>query len=108
MYSERLQKQRTAVGILIIEHTKMKWLRESNRMKHLVGILIVSLLGTILMGIGCIGGMEFKDVHHQNGSKPIKEWTWQAWDWLDVLAGIIGAVIALIIHILFYVIIIKV
>lgn len=70
------------------------WLRESNRWKHLVGIAAVSFVGTILMGIGCIGGMEFKDVHHTNGdSRPIKEWDWSAWDWLDVAAGLLGGVI---------------
>ena len=26
-----------------------------------MGIMVVSMLGTILMGIGCIAGMEFKD-----------------------------------------------
>ncbi|MBP5545727.1 MAG: hypothetical protein J6X59_00385 [Bacteroidales bacterium] len=72
----------------------MRWLIESNRWKHLVGIFVVSLFGTLLMGIGCIGGMEFKDVHHANGdSKPIWQWDWSAWDWLDVLAGMIGGVI---------------
>lgn len=71
----------------------MKWLIESNRWKHLVGIFVVSLLGTILMGIGCIGGMEFKDVHHANGdSKPIHLWDWSAWDWLDCAAGLIGGI----------------
>ena len=69
------------------------WLRESNRWKHLVGILIVSLIGTLLMGVGCIGGMEFKDVHHANGDRPMREWSWEAWDWLDVLAGLIGGAI---------------
>lgn len=67
-----------------------KWLNESNRRKHYVGILIVSMFGTILMGIGCIGGMEFKDVHHDNGDKPIREWNWKAWDWLDIAAGLLG------------------
>ena len=82
----------------------MRWIKDSNRIKHLVGIFIVSIFGTILMGIGCIAGMEFKDVHHQNGNKPIKEWKWKAWDWLDVLAGLIGGFIAIIIHIILYLI----
>ena len=77
-----------------------KWLRESNRWKHLVGIFFVSLVGTILMGIGCIGGMEFKDVHHANGdSKPIWQWDWSAWDWYDVFAGLIGGLMAVAVHI---------
>lgn len=78
----------------------MKWLIESNRWKHLVGIFAVSLFGTILMGIGCIGGMEFKDVHHANGdSKPIWEWDWSAWDRLDCLAGFIGGIIGQVVQI---------
>lgn len=81
----------------------MKWLFESNRWKHLVGIFIISLLGTILMGIGCIGGMEFKDVHYMNGDDiPITQWSWSAWDWLDCLAGGIGCIFAGIIHIGLY------
>jgi len=83
----------------------MKWLLESNRWKHLVGIFIMSLVGTILMGIGCALGMEFKDVHHTNGNKPLKKWTWKAWDWLDFLAGIIGGVLATGVHILLYLLI---
>jgi hypothetical protein len=75
------------------------WILASNRWKHLVGIFIVSLFGTLLMGIGCIGGMEFKDVHHANGdSKPIWKWNWSAWDWLDCLAGLIGGLLATLIH----------
>ena len=83
------------------------WIKESNRCKHLVGIFIISLFGTILMGIGCIGGMEFKDVHHDNGNKPMKTWNWKAWDWLDFWAGLIGGILATIIHIMFYFILIK-
>jgi hypothetical protein len=81
----------------------MKWLFESNRWKHLLGIFIVSIFGTALMGIGCIGGMEFKDVHHANGdSRPMWEWDWSAWDWLDCAAGAIGAAIATAIHLIVY------
>ena len=47
----------------------MKWIIESNRWKHLVGVFVVSLFGTLLMGIGCIGGMEFKDVHQYNAAR---------------------------------------
>lgn len=37
------------------------WLEGSNRKKHLIGVFLLSLFGTILMGIGAIIGMEFKD-----------------------------------------------
>ena len=74
------------------------WLRTSHRLQHLWGIYLVSLLGTELMGIGCICGREFKDVHHSfgNDSKPIRQWNWSAWDWLDVAAGLIGCFLSLL------------
>lgn len=73
----------------------MKWLKESNRWKHLVGVMVVSMVGTLLMGIGCIAGMEFKDCHHSygNAGKPLREWDWSAWDWLDCAAGLLGGII---------------
>ncbi len=87
----------------------MKWLKESNRWKHLVGIMVVSMFGTLLMGIGCIGGMEFKDVHHANGdSKPMREWDWSAWDWLDCAAGLLGALIGQDIQILIILLIVTI
>lgn len=86
----------------------MEWLLTSNRWKHLVGVFLLSLLGTALMGIGRIGGMEFKDVHHANGdTKPLREWDWSAWDWLDVIAGLIGAALATAFHTLLYFLCIK-
>lgn len=77
-----------------------KWLVESHRWQHLVGIFVVSLFGTLLMGIGCIGGMEFKDCHHSHGNdgKPLREWDWSAWDWRDCLAGIIGGLLAMAVY----------
>lgn len=81
----------------------MKWLMTSNRWKHLVGVFLLSLLGTALMGIGCIGGMEFKDVHHYNGDHvPFRKWDWSPWDWLDCLAGLLGAVLASCVHAILY------
>lgn len=77
------------------------WLKESNRMQHLIGVFLVSLIGTALMGIGCIGGMEFKDCHHdaRNYGLPMDRWTWRCWDWLDVWAGLIGAALAVAVHV---------
>ena len=81
-----------------------EWLAESHRFYHLVGIFVVSLFGTILMGIGCICGMEFKDVHHSYGNdgKPFRQWNWSAWDWIDVAAGAIGAVLAVVVHLIVF------
>ena len=75
------------------------WLRESNRWKQLVGIAAVSTIGTILMGVGCIGGMEIKDVHQANRDvRLIREWDWSAWDWLDCVAGLIGGVVGQVVQ----------
>lgn len=82
-----------------------RWLAVSNRWKHLVGVFIVSLFGTLLMGIGCIGGMEFKDVHHYNGDIPFKYWDWKPWDWYDCLAGLIGGLLAVAVHLGVFIII---
>lgn len=84
----------------------MNWI-ESNRKQHFVGIFIVSLFGTLLMGIGCIAGMEFKDCHHDklNAGKPIKRWNWRCWDWQDCLAGALGGIAATAIQLLIIVLI---
>lgn len=67
----------------------MKWLEESNRLKHLFYTIPCALLFTILFGIGLNIGMEFKD--QQYGGK---------FDWLDIAAGTIGAFIGQAIQLL--------
>ena len=88
----------------------MKWLIESNRWKHYIGIAIVAAVTFILLALLFCGqltwkhhviaafvalavaaAMEFKDVHHYNGDHvPIRQWDWSAWDWLDIAAGMLG------------------
>ena len=75
------------------------WLLVSNRWKHLVGCFVVSLFGTALMGIGCAGGLEYKDVQYQG--------TWAAWDWLDILASLIGCALAAAVHVAIILLITK-
>lgn len=60
----------------------MKWIKESNRMKHFGYAIPCALVFTILFVAGLAAGMEFKD--HQNGGK---------WDWLDLLATLLGGAI---------------
>lgn len=60
----------------------MKWLLESNRLKHLLYAIPIGAILTILCVIGVASGMEFKD--RQYGGK---------WDWLDWAATIIGGTI---------------
>lgn len=64
------------------------WLNASNRIKHL-GLGYVYGLGAndiycaIYGGIGVSGALEFKDCHYSNGEKPIKNWDFSSWDWID-------------------------
>lgn len=101
----------------------MKWLFESNRLKHLIGIALVAALtftmlwvlyGTttwqhffiaLYVAIGVMFAMEFKDVHHYNGDRvPIRHWDWSAWDWLDCLTGFYGYIAVAIVYIIFIII----
>ena len=80
------------------------FLSSSHRRQHLIGIFLVTLFGSLLMAVGCIAALEFKDVQHSHGNdrKPLRSWNWSAWDWLDVLAGLLGTIPALAIHAALY------
>lgn len=67
---------------LELQDMQIKWLKESNRMKHLKYAILPGALFTILFVAGLATGMEFKDKQH--GAK---------WDWLDWIATMIGGVI---------------
>lgn len=67
----------------------MKWLKESNRIKHLLYAIPIGFLFTILAVLGCAFGMEFKD--RQYGNK---------FDWLDIAATMIGGTIGQLLFIL--------
>ena len=60
----------------------MKWVKESNRQKHLLYAIPIGFLCTILAVLGCAFGMEFKD--KQYGGEV---------DWLDIAATMIGGAI---------------
>ena len=72
----------------------MNWLKESNRYKHLLYAIPIGLILTILAVIGCAFGMEFKD--YQYGNK---------FDWLDILATLIGGIIGQILQVLLLILI---
>lgn len=71
------------------------WLTESNREKHLLYAIPCALIGTILFAAGLAFGMEFKD--KQYGNK---------FDWLDLIATLIGGVIGQTLQILLILLII--
>lgn len=67
----------------------MNWIKESNRLKHLLYAIPIGLIFTILAVLGCAFGMEFKD--YQYGGK---------FDWLDITATMIGGTIGQLIQII--------
>lgn len=69
------------------------WLKESNRLKHLIYAIPSAFIGTILFAAGLAFGMEFKD--KQYGNK---------FDWLDIAATLIGGIIGQIIQLIFIII----
>lgn len=71
------------------------WITESNRDKHLLYAIPSAFIGTILFVAGLAVGMEFKD----------KQWGGK-WDWLDLIATLIGGVIGQILQILLIILII--
>ena len=73
----------------------MKWLKESNRIKHLFYAIPIGLVFTILAVLGCALGMEFKDRQYGN-----------SFDWLDIAATMIGGAIGQILQIILIMLII--
>lgn len=70
------------------------WLKESNRQKHLLYAIPIGLVFTILAVLGCAFGMEFKDKEY--GDK---------FDWLDIVATMIGEAIGQLLQIIIILII---
>lgn len=66
----------------------IKWLKESNRNKHLLYGIPCGFIGTILFVFGLALGMEFKDKQYGN-----------TFDWLDVAATMIGGAIGQVLFI---------
>lgn len=69
-------------------------LKESNRQKHLLYAIPIGFIFTILAVLGCAFGMEFKD--KQYGGK---------FDWLDIVATMIGGTIGQLLQIIIILII---
>ena len=73
----------------------MNWLKESNRIKHLLYAIPIGLVFTILAVLGCAFGMEFKDRQYGN-----------SFDWLDIAATMIGGAIGQVLQIILIMLII--
>ena len=73
----------------------MNWLKESNRIKHLLYAIPIGLVFTILAVLGCAFGMEFKDRQYGN-----------SFDWLDIAATMIGGAVGQVLLIILIMLII--
>lgn len=73
---------------------KIMWLKESNRQKHFLYAIPIGFVFTILCVIGIAFGLEFKD--KQYGNK---------FDYLDILATLLGGIIGQILQIVLILII---
>ena len=69
----------------------MNWIKESNRPKH----LLYAIPAGALFVAGLAAGMEFKD----------RDWGGK-WDWLDIVATLIGGAIGQLIQVLILILII--
>lgn len=67
----------------------MSWITKSNRQKHFLYAIPVAFLFTFLFGAGLAFGMEFKDKEYGN-----------VFDWLDILATLLGSLVGQILQIL--------
>lgn len=72
----------------------MKWLLESNRLKHLLYAIPIGLILTILCVLGVATSLEYKDILY--GGK---------WDWIDWLLTITGGIIGQAIQVLIIILI---
>ena len=73
------------------------WLKESNRLKHLLYAIPAAFVGTILFSTGLAFGMEFKD--KQYGGK---------FDWLDIAATEIGGLMGQSLQIIFILVLTRI
>lgn len=67
-----------------------KWLKESNRLKHLVYAIPIGLIFSIICVVGVASGLEYKDYLYGN-----------KWDWLDWSATLIGGLVGQVLQLLF-------
>ena len=68
----------------------MKWIKESNRLKHFAYAIPCGFVLTILFVAGLAAGMEFKDKAYGN--------KWE--DWLDLIATLLGGGIGQLLQVL--------
>ena len=67
-----------------------KWLKGSNRLKHLIYAIPIGFIFSIICVIGVASGLEYKDCLYGN-----------KWDWLDWIATLIGGLVGQVLQLLF-------
>lgn len=67
-----------------------KWLKESNRLKHLIYAIPIGFIFSIICVIGVASGLEYKDYLYGN-----------KWDWLDWIATLMGGLVGQVLQLLF-------
>lgn len=67
-----------------------KWLKESNRSKHLIYAIPIGFIFSMICVIGVASGLEYKDYLYGN-----------KWDWLDWIATLIGGLVGQVLQLLF-------
>lgn len=79
------------------------WLRESNRVKHFIAGAIIGFVAGLDAGIIAALAVEYKDWAHQGHSKGLNIFQkGSGWDWLDIAATVIGAVLGSLVRMLFF------
>ena len=68
----------------------MSWITESNQKEHFIYGIFCGFVGTLLFAAGVAVGMEYKD----------RAWGGK-WDWLDILATVLGGLVGQVMQILF-------
>lgn len=67
-----------------------KWLKESNRLKHLIYAIPIGFIFSMICVIGVASGLEYKDYLYGN-----------KWDWLDWIATLMGGLVGQVLQLLF-------
>ena len=79
------------------------WLGQSNRMKHLSACFVIAAACGVDAGIIAGLSVEYKDWAYQGQPKGKNIFQEGAgWDWLDVAASTIGAILGGIVHYLIF------
>ena len=79
------------------------WLGESNRIKHLIAGTIIGLVAGLDAGIIAGLAVEYKDWAYQGQSRNLSPFEkGSGWDWLDIAATSLGAVLGSLIRMFFF------